>query len=169
MSDTIAFIEKKQTKTLAELEMEIEQEELPIVEIEEEDEDNSNKPIYNPLNIPLGWDGKPIPYWLYKLHGLNIEYKCQICGDYSYWGPRAYQRHFQEPRHAQGMRSLGIPNTMAFSNITSIDDAKALWQKVKSKMNTETFIAELQEEVEDNKGNVFTRKDYEELRRHRLV
>ena len=24
------------------------------------------KPIYNPLNLPLGWDGKPIPYWLYK-------------------------------------------------------------------------------------------------------
>jgi len=33
-------------------------------------------PIYNPKNLPLGWDGKPIPYWLYKLHGLGIEYKC---------------------------------------------------------------------------------------------
>jgi hypothetical protein len=32
------------------------------------------------------WDGKPIPYWLFKLHGLNIEYKCQICGGFSYWG-----------------------------------------------------------------------------------
>ena len=31
---------------------------------EEEDEY-----IYNPLKLPLGWDGKPIPYWLYKLHG----------------------------------------------------------------------------------------------------
>ena len=29
-------------------------------------------PIYNPKNLPLGWDGKPIPYWLYKLHGLGI-------------------------------------------------------------------------------------------------
>ena len=36
---------------------------------------------------PLGWDGKPIPYWLYKLHGLNLEFKCEICGNYSYWGP----------------------------------------------------------------------------------
>lgn len=27
--------------------------------------------IYNPLKLPMGWDGKPIPYWLYKLHGLN--------------------------------------------------------------------------------------------------
>ena len=27
--------------------------------------------VYNPLKLPMGWDGKPIPYWLYKLHGLN--------------------------------------------------------------------------------------------------
>ena len=27
--------------------------------------------VYNPLKLPLGFDGKPIPYWLYKLHGLN--------------------------------------------------------------------------------------------------
>ena len=45
--------------------------------------------------VPLDWTGKPIPYWLYKLHGLNIEYKCEICGNYSYWGPRAFERHFQ--------------------------------------------------------------------------
>ena len=35
-----------------------------------------------PLKLPLGWDGKAIPYWLYKLHGLNQEFKCEICGDY---------------------------------------------------------------------------------------
>ena len=39
---------------------------------------------YNPKNLPLGWDGKPIPYWLYKLHGLNISYKCEICANYTY-------------------------------------------------------------------------------------
>ena len=50
----------------------------------EEEEDDEDKPIYNPLNLPLGWDGKPIPYWLYKLHGLNLEFKCEICGNYSY-------------------------------------------------------------------------------------
>jgi splicing factor 3A subunit 3 len=35
---------------------------------EEEEEDDDGK-IYNPLKLPLGWDGKPIPFWLYKLHG----------------------------------------------------------------------------------------------------
>ena len=33
------------------------------------DSDDEEKAIYNPKNLPLGWDGKPIPYWLYKLHG----------------------------------------------------------------------------------------------------
>ena len=44
-------------------------------------EDDDNEVIYNPKNLPLGWDGKPIPYWLYKLHGLNISYSCEICGN----------------------------------------------------------------------------------------
>jgi len=49
---------------------------------------------YNPKNLPMGWDGKPIPYWLYKLHGLNKEFKCEICGGASYWGRRAFEKHF---------------------------------------------------------------------------
>ena len=49
------------------------------------DDDDDVTPIYNPKNLPLGWDGKPIPYWLYKLHGLNLEFKCEICGGQSYW------------------------------------------------------------------------------------
>lgn len=40
-------------------------------ESESDDEDGE---IYNPLKLPIGWDGKPIPYWLYKLHGLG-----QVC------------------------------------------------------------------------------------------
>lgn len=38
------------------------------------DSDEEDEFIYNPLKLPLGYDGKPIPYWLYKLHGLN-----QVC------------------------------------------------------------------------------------------
>lgn len=52
---------------------------------DEEDEEEEER-IYNPLKLPLGWDGKPIPYWLYKLHGLGVEYKCEICSDYLYMG-----------------------------------------------------------------------------------
>ena len=52
--------------------------------IQEEEEEEER--IYNPLKLPLGWDGKPIPYWLYKLHGLGVEYRCEICSDHVYMG-----------------------------------------------------------------------------------
>lgn len=52
---------------------------------EEDDAQDGDDDIpYNPKNLPLGWDGKPIPYWLYKLHGLNISYDCEICGNFTY-------------------------------------------------------------------------------------
>lgn len=47
-----------------------------------DDDEDEEEYVYNPLKLPLGWDGKPIPYWLYKLHGLNQEFKCEICGNY---------------------------------------------------------------------------------------
>uniref|UniRef100_A0A2K6PIP9 Splicing factor 3a subunit 3 n=1 Tax=Rhinopithecus roxellana TaxID=61622 RepID=A0A2K6PIP9_RHIRO len=80
-----------------------------------ESEDEKNEIIYNPKNLPLGWDGKPVPYWLYKFHGLNINYNCEICGNYTYQGPKC----------------LGIPNTAHFANVTQIEDAVSLWAKLK--------------------------------------
>jgi splicing factor 3A subunit 3 len=62
-------------------------------EIVEEPEEEEK--IYNPLKLPLGWDGKPIPYWLYKLHGLGVEYRCEICSDHVYMGRKNFERHFQ--------------------------------------------------------------------------
>ncbi|KAG2460753.1 SF3A3 factor, partial [Polypterus senegalus] len=67
-------VQRKQARTGEEREEE--EEEQPS---ESESDDEDNEIIYNPKNLPLGWDGKPIPYWLYKLHGLNINYNCEIC------------------------------------------------------------------------------------------
>lgn len=53
--------------------------------IEQVDDDDEGR-IYNPLKLPMGWDGKPIPFWLYKLHGLGVEYTCEICSDTTYMG-----------------------------------------------------------------------------------
>lgn len=36
--------------------------------MEESDEEDKKA---NPKNLPIGWDGKPIPFWLYKLYGLG--------------------------------------------------------------------------------------------------
>nr|VZI35526.1 unnamed protein product [Spirometra erinaceieuropaei] len=132
----------------------------------EEDEDDIP---YNPKNLPLGWDGKPIPYWLYKLHGLNMYYACEICGNATYRGPKAFQRHFSEWRHAHGMRCLGIPNTAHFAHVTKIEDALALWQKIRSTKEAERWRPEVEEEMEDYAGNVVTKKTYEDLKRQGLL
>ena len=113
-------VEKKATLSAAELEAEAEEDD-DFVEEEASDEDEE---VYNPLKLPLGWDGKPIPYWLYKLHGLNLEFTCEICGNYSYWGRRAFEQHFKQFRHVHGMRCLGIPNTKAFAEVSEHDSTR---------------------------------------------
>lgn len=162
---TIENVQRKQSRTAEER--------------DESDEDGSDVdldlsndnqgPVYNPKNLPLGWDGKPIPYWLYKLHGLNLSYSCEICGNAVYKGPKTFQRHFAEWRHAQGMAALGIPNTAHFANITKIQDAIVLWEKLKAEKEKNKFQASVEEEFEDSQGNVVNRKTYEDLKRQGLL
>jgi len=135
---------------------------------EKEDED-IDKPIYNPLNLPLGFDGKPIPFWLYKLHGLGTEYKCEICGNYSYWGRRSFDRHFQEWRHTYGMRAIKIPNTMHFKDVTKIEDAVRLYDKLKRDAVTQQFDPANEMECEDAAGNVMSYRAYNDLKRQGIV
>jgi splicing factor 3A subunit 3 len=179
MMDTVTstrrHAEKQQTRTAEEKEAEIIEEEmglLPDMEVNKESrpvDDDEDAPIYNPLNIPLGWDGKPIPYWLFKLHGLGNEFKCEICGNQSYWGRKAFDKHFQEWRHAHGMRCLGIPNTKHFHDITSIEDALTLYVKIKDLISVDEFITDVHEEFEDSEGNVLNRRTYEDLARQGLL
>lgn len=134
---------------------------------DEDDEDDT--PIYNPKNVPLGWDGKPIPYWLFKLHGLNHFYPCEICGNEAYRGRRNFEKHFTESRHAYGMRCLGIPNTKHFHGVTKIEDAQELWSKLKTVLESNQFDGVEEEEYEDSNGNVIKRAQYEELARQGLL
>ena len=157
-------VERKQART--ELERDDSADELS--DDEGNDAEDDDIP-YNPKNLPLGWDGKPIPYWLYKLHGLNISYNCEICGNFTYKGPKAFQRHFAEWRHAHGMRCLGIPNTAHFANVTQIEDAMALWDKLKQQKQDEAWKPEHEEEFEDSQGNVVNKKIFEDLKRQGLL
>ncbi|KAI9023289.1 hypothetical protein DFJ74DRAFT_668466 [Hyaloraphidium curvatum] len=169
--DTRMNVERKQALTDKER-----LEDVQDIEVEEEVEEEEEQ-IYNPLKLPLGWDGKPIPYWLYKLHGLGVEYPCEICGNFVYMGRKAFDRHFQEARHAHAMRALGIPNSRHFHDITLIEDAYArkldpklrlerlmtatpVWEKLKSKSKTEDFRPDVMEEYEDQDGNVFNKKTW---------
>jgi splicing factor 3A subunit 3 len=148
---------------------------------EDDDDEAGDAAIYNPKNIPLGWDGKPIPYWLYKLHGLNHSFPCEICGNESYRGRRAYEKHFAEAKHAFGMRCLGIPNSRHFHGVTGIEDAKRLWTMMGDKMGAtageggglalggESGRTGGVEEYEDRQGNVLSRVAYEDLARQGLL
>eukprot|EP01097_Dermamoeba_algensis_P005330 TRINITY_DN3387_c0_g1_i1.p1 TRINITY_DN3387_c0_g1~~TRINITY_DN3387_c0_g1_i1.p1 ORF type:complete len:566 (-),score=154.82 TRINITY_DN3387_c0_g1_i1:95-1552(-) len=169
IENTKVNIEKKQARTWAEIEAELEmQEEEEEVE-EESEEDTELEPTNGIQNYPVGWDGKPIPYWLYKLHGLGVEYKCEICGNTSYWGRRAFERHFQEWRHAHGMRCLGIPNTRHFQEITKISEAIELYKKIKHDNWDKAWKPEVEEEFEDPAGNTLSKKTFEDLRRQGLI
>lgn len=168
IENTKNHIRKKQSMSPDELEADLVIEnELNTKAIDEDDEDN--KPIYNPKHIPIGWDGKPIPYWLYKIHGLGIEYKCEICGGASYWGRKAFERHFQEWRHAYGMRCLKIANTVHFKEVTGIEEALRLHQYLIEKEKKEKFKPEFEEEFEDTEGNVVNKKMFVDLRRQGLL
>ncbi|PWN26034.1 hypothetical protein BDZ90DRAFT_233630 [Jaminaea rosea] len=147
------------------------------VDGEGSDDDGDDK-IYNPKKLPLGWDGRPIPVWLYKLHGLGVEYKCEICSDFVYQGRKNFDRHFQESRHAFGMRALGLPNTRHFWGVTKIEDAVELAEKLKKQGKEGGEAAQGPsavggardvEEVEDESGNTYSRKDYELLKRQGLI
>ncbi|MQM05972.1 hypothetical protein Taro_038796 [Colocasia esculenta] len=158
-------VEKKQALTYEEMEAEREEEEIQA----DTESDDDEQQIYNPLKLPMGWDGKPIPYWLYKLHGLGQEFKCEICGNHSYWGRRAFERHFKEWRHQHGMRCLNIPNTKNFNEITSIEEAKALWERIQERQGLNKWRPDLEEEYEDREGNIYNKKTYTDLQRQGLI
>lgn len=133
------------------------------------DDDTLDPKIYNPSKLPLGWDGKPIPVWLCRLHGLTNEFTCEICGNYSYWGERAFEKHFMEWRHAFGMKCLGVPNSYEYRYITKMEDAQALHQKLLETAEKEDFKPERDVECEDAQGNIMNLKAHNDLRRQGLL
>jgi len=120
-------------------------------------------------NYPVGWDGNPIPYWLYKLHGLALEFKCEICGNMSYWGPRAFEKHFQEWRHAHGMKCLRLENTKEFHHVTKIKDALELNKRLEELKVKDLWIEDEMEECEDYDGNIMNRKTFSDLKAQGLI
>eukprot|EP00931_Biecheleriopsis_adriatica_P103544 TRINITY_DN78367_c0_g1_i1.p1 TRINITY_DN78367_c0_g1~~TRINITY_DN78367_c0_g1_i1.p1 ORF type:complete len:530 (-),score=185.31 TRINITY_DN78367_c0_g1_i1:64-1653(-) len=176
INESVQHLQKKQSQTVEEMEAEKDDGSDSGEDMSDGEDigsnagdDDEDRPIYNPLNLPLGWDGKPIPFWLYKLHGMGIEYKCEICGNYSYWGRRAFERHFSEWRHAFGMRCLKIPNTAHFKEITKIEEAITLYEKLKRDADEQTFRPDQDVECEDIQGNVMSQRAFEDLRRQGLV
>jgi splicing factor 3A subunit 3 len=143
--------------------------------LDEDAEQDGDEKVYNPLKLPLAWDGKPIPFWLYKLHGLGVEFPCEICGNYVYMGRRAFDKHFSEQRHVYGLNCLGISrNTSMFREITKISEALKLWEKMQrdSREELEKKGGETGEgviEMEDSMGNIMPKAVYEDLAKAGLL
>jgi splicing factor 3A subunit 3 len=150
------------------------------------DEDSGDEKIYNPLKLPLAWDGKPIPYWLYKLHGLGVEFSCEICGNFVYMGRRAFDKHFSEARHIYGLKCLGITGSTLsgaggatsatgggglslFREITGIDDAVKLWEKIKKEKREREVKDDQVVQMEDGEGNVMPERIYLDLQKQGIL
>ena len=165
-NDTMVNVERKAGMTERERQMELDaffaesNEAAPRPDEDSDSEDDEK--IYNPLKLPLAWDGKPIPYWLYKLHGLGVEFPCEICGNFVYMGRRAFDKHFNEARHIYGLKCLGITNTTLFREITGIADALKLWDKIQRDKKKEKSSGENIVQMEDADGNVMPEKVYYE-------
>jgi splicing factor 3A subunit 3 len=84
------------------------------------------------------------------------------------------------------MRALGLPNTKHFHEITRIEDALSrmsciscsaltltlfvlVAEKLKQEGRHEIFENETMEELEDDEGNVYNRKTYEDLKKQGLI
>ncbi|KAK5162905.1 Pre-mRNA-splicing factor sap61 [Saxophila tyrrhenica] len=135
----------------------------------ENSDDEGEEKVYNPLKLPLAWDGKPIPFWLYKLHGLGVEFPCEICGNYVYMGRRAFEKHFSEARHVHGLKCLGIMQTSLFREITKIEEAQRLWEKIQRDRQQGEQKKEDVVEMEDSAGNVMPLKVYNDLSKQGLL
>lgn len=174
-TDTRVNVERKQGMTEKERQQELEnlfnasEQMQEHNEDEEDDEDDGEEKIYNPLKLPLAWDGKPIPFWLYRLHGLGVEFPCEVCGNFVYMGRRAFDKHFNEARHVYGLKCLGITNVSLFRDITKIEEAMKLWEKInrekkRTKVDEGTVV-----QMEDAEGNVMPEKVYYDLQKQGLL
>lgn len=172
-ADTRVNVERRSHLTDKERQQELQalyaQSTEPAGTVENDDEDEGDDKIYNPLKLPLAWDGKPIPFWLYKLHGLGVEFPCEICGNFVYMGRRAFDKHFSEARHLYGLKCLGITNSSLFREITGIEEAKALWDKIQKDKKKETAANDQVVQMEDKEGNVMPEKVYNDLMKQGLL
>lgn len=179
-SNTRVNVERKQGMTERERQQELDalfaEDDAAVAAAGKRDSDSDSdgeEKIYNPLKLPLAWDGKPIPYWLYKLHGLGVEFSCEICGNFVYMGRRAFDKHFSEARHVYGLKCLGITGAGAgaglFREITGIEDALRLWEKIKRERKEKETKEESVVQMEDGEGNVMPERIYLDLQKQGIL
>jgi splicing factor 3A subunit 3 len=183
LQTTRDFTVRQQTKTVDEIEREISEEEEQLrLEFQQataaaqkvsgrgdvtatadvaggaEDDDQVDLTKFNTKNFPLDAEGKPIPVWLYHLHGLHQKKHCEICL-HTYYGERAYTQHFTELRHTKGLQRLGITDNVEELHLISTREAAlAQWAKIRQRAAGKKYVSRPEDEqIEDAAGHVSTR------------
>lgn len=124
----------------------------------------------NPLKLPLGPDGHPIPYWLYKARGLKSKFTCEICGNIQYRGRSIYIKHFSETRHINGLKMLGVTEDFElFNNLSRINEVQSLIETLRKRKRMQIHFKEASEQVEDTEGNAMSKTAYEQLKKQGLI
>lgn len=67
------------------------------------------------------------------------------------------------------MKCLRIPNTSHFKDVTEIEHALKLNKKLIQQNLEGNFKPDFQEEFEDNEGNLYSRKQYIDMKRQGLI
>lgn len=67
------------------------------------------------------------------------------------------------------MKCLKIPNTIHFKDVTTITDALALHEKLMRESQESQFRPDLEEEFEDNEGNILNKRTYTDMKKQGLI
>ncbi|CAD25647.1 hypothetical protein [Encephalitozoon cuniculi GB-M1] len=102
-----------------------------------------------------------VPRWLCRRKDLDIAFECEICG-YSGYGRDRFDRHFEEDSHARGVEMYGAKYCRVLKGITRV----GILMKMKNRMEESESYSE---EFEDEEGNVFDKRTYEDLKRNNLI
>jgi splicing factor 3A subunit 3 len=84
-------------------------------------------------------------------------------------GRRAFDKHFNEARHIYGLKCLGITNTTLFRDITGIEEALQLWDKIQKEKKRTRVDEGSVVQMEDGEGNVMPEKVYYDLQKQGLL
>jgi splicing factor 3A subunit 3 len=100
------------------------------------------------------------PRWLLRQRGMEVTFGCEICG-YSGRGRRPFEDHFNGVEHISALGEYGVCDSDRVKGITRI----GALLKLCGGREDEGF----EEEFEDNEGNVYDRRTYEDLKRNNLL
>lgn len=67
------------------------------------------------------------------------------------------------------MKCLKIPNTIHFKDVTTISDALALHEKLLRESQESQFRPDVDEEFEDNDGNILNKRTYTDMKKQGLI